>query len=98
MLALYLALAYITYASQGWYTYPFLDPGVDGENRGIVAGYSFAIVAGTIVIFGAVWGLIWIRRRVVGPGKRKLAKVRAEEYSAEVAMEEGKEDYGVRAM
>ena len=89
ILALYLALAYVTYASDGWYTYPFLDPGVNGENSGIVAGYSFAIAGGTVVIFAVVWGIIWVRRRVVGRDRRKLARSHSTD-STEITMEEAK--------
>lgn len=59
ILALYLALAYLTYASEGFYTYDFLDP---DNGDGSVAGYVFGILAAIIVIYGIVWCLIWIRR------------------------------------
>jgi hypothetical protein len=64
LLACYLALAYITQATQGFYTYSFLDPS-DGHS-GRVAGYVFGIAVGFVVLFGIVWGVIWLRRRLTG--------------------------------
>lgn len=58
ILALYLALAYITYATEGFYPYSFLDP---KKGSGRVAGYCFGILAAACIIFGVIWGLIWIR-------------------------------------
>lgn len=58
ILALYLALAYITYATEGFYPYSFLDP---KKGSGRVTGYCFGILAAACIIFGVVWGLIWIR-------------------------------------
>lgn len=63
ILALYLALAYITVATQGFYTYSFLDP---GRGKGRVVGYVFGILVAICVVFGLVWGLIWTRRWVTG--------------------------------
>lgn len=67
ILALYLCLAYITHAAQGWYTYAFLNP---ANGAGHVAGYVFGILAATIVIFFLVWVVIWLRRKVTGIGKK----------------------------
>lgn len=61
ILALYLALAYITFATQGFYTYSFLDP---GRGKGRLVGYVFGILVAICVIYGLVCGLIWTRRRV----------------------------------
>lgn len=58
LLALYLALAYITHATEGFYPYSFLDT---SKGSGRVAGYCFGILAAICVIFGVVWGLIWLR-------------------------------------
>ena len=57
----------MTYVTQGFYTYSFLDPGNGG---GLLAGYIIGIAAACVVIFVLVWGLIWIRRRFTGHGKR----------------------------
>lgn len=56
----YLAVAYITLASQGWYTYSFLDHDAVHE-RGYVAAYIFGIAVGIIIIFIVVWCLIKLR-------------------------------------
>lgn len=61
ILAGYLGVAFITLASQGWYTYSFLDHDEVG-GRGIVAGYVFGILVGTIIVFCIVWGIVWVRR------------------------------------
>lgn len=58
ILALYLALAYITYATEGFHPYSFLD---SKKGSGRVTGYCFGILAAACIIFGAVWGLVWIR-------------------------------------
>ncbi|KAL8937302.1 MAG: hypothetical protein Q9216_004490 [Gyalolechia sp. 2 TL-2023] len=59
LLALYLALAYLTYATAGFYPYSFLDP---ERGSGKLAGYIFGILAAACVIFGVVWVTIWLRR------------------------------------
>ncbi|KAL2161411.1 hypothetical protein VTH06DRAFT_7972 [Thermothelomyces fergusii] len=61
LLALYLALAYVTKATKGFYTYDFLDP---AKQHGLVAAYVFGIAAGCLVVFGAVWAVIWLRKYV----------------------------------
>ncbi|KAI1375417.1 hypothetical protein F4677DRAFT_137304 [Hypoxylon crocopeplum] len=58
LLALYLALSYVTYATKGFYTYSFLDPAATGN---LVAAYVFGIGAATVVIFGIAQGLRWLR-------------------------------------
>jgi hypothetical protein len=66
-LALYLALAYVTHATQGWYPYDFLDP---TNGKGLLCGYVFGILAGISVIFVVVWYVIrfrlWLTERVLG--------------------------------
>lgn len=59
LLALYLALAYLTHHTQGFYPYSFLDP---SRGSGRLAAYIFGILAAACVIFGVVWVLIWLRR------------------------------------
>jgi hypothetical protein len=68
VLALYLALAYVTAADKGFYTYSFLDPGRQG---GLVAAYVFGIAVGCLIIFGVVWGIIWLRKYIT---ETKLGK------------------------
>lgn len=58
LLACYLALAYITHATEGFYPYSFLDP---SKGSGRVIGYCFGILIASCIIFGIVWGVIWLR-------------------------------------
>jgi len=67
VLALYLALAYITHATQGFYVYSFLDP-EDGSGK--LAGYILGIAAAAIVVFSIVWGVVFLRRKLTRGGKR----------------------------
>ncbi|KAF9891040.1 hypothetical protein FE257_004975 [Aspergillus nanangensis] len=64
ILLLYVALAYLTNYTQGFYTYSFLNPGPHGEHSRSVTAYCFAILAAIIVIFALVWAAIWVRRRL----------------------------------
>ncbi|OAQ76500.1 alpha beta hydrolase fold-1 protein [Purpureocillium lilacinum] len=59
----YLAVAYVTLADQGFYTYSFLDHDAVG-GRGYVAAYAFGIAVAIVIIFGVAYGLIWLRRWV----------------------------------
>ncbi|KAI1821022.1 hypothetical protein F4861DRAFT_533270 [Xylaria intraflava] len=61
VLALYLGLAYVTFATQGFYTYHFLDAGAQGP---LVAAYVFGIAVGICLLFALVRGLVWARRWV----------------------------------
>lgn len=67
VLALYLALAYLTRATKGFYVYPFLDP---SQGAGRTAGYILGILLAVIVVFGLVYGVIalrvWITERKLG--------------------------------
>ncbi|KAI5798794.1 hypothetical protein EDC01DRAFT_15741 [Geopyxis carbonaria] len=80
-LALYLALAYVTHATQGFYTYGFLDP---NNGSATLCAYVFGIMAAIIVLFIAVWLLIWLRKWVCEsvfnmPGKTYNSKNSREE-------------------
>ncbi|CAG8119481.1 unnamed protein product [Penicillium nalgiovense] len=73
MLLLYLCVAYITHAAEGWYPYSFLDVGNHGQKSILVMGYCFGILAVVLVIFLVSWALIHLRRRLTH-GKIKRAK------------------------
>lgn len=60
LLALYLALAFLCHAIQGFYVYGFLDP---STGKGHVAGYCIGILVAACVIFGIVWFVIWLRNK-----------------------------------
>ncbi|KAE8350608.1 hypothetical protein BDV28DRAFT_35904 [Aspergillus coremiiformis] len=72
-LLLYVSLAYLTYHTEGFYTYSFLDPGGHGQNRARVAAYCFIILAAIVIIFVLTWCVIWVRRKLTG-GKVKRSK------------------------
>jgi len=59
LLALYLGLAYLTHATQGFYVYPFLD--LQKHSSGVVAGYIIGILIAAIIIFVIVRYLIALR-------------------------------------
>jgi len=58
LLALYLSLAYVTHATQGFYVYDFLNP---ANGRGVVAGACIGILAAMCVVFLIVHYLIMLR-------------------------------------
>lgn len=58
LLACYLALAYITHATEGFYPYSFLDP---STGNGRVTGYCFGILVAICVIFAIVGGVMLLR-------------------------------------
>ncbi|KXH53608.1 hypothetical protein CSIM01_08878 [Colletotrichum simmondsii] len=62
VLALYLALAYVTYYTQGFYTYDFLN--IDKNGSGKVAAYIIGIAVAGIVFYLIAKGLIWLREWV----------------------------------
>lgn len=59
ILALYLALAYLTKHTEGFYVYSFLDP---AGGKGKVAGYILGIAAGILIIFLLVRFAIVLRK------------------------------------
>ena len=73
-LAGYLGVAYITKATQGFYTYKFLDPKTDGS--GMVAAYVFGIAIGICILFaiiaGVHWVKVWFFERVIGIDKNQF--------------------------
>ncbi|KAF1989558.1 hypothetical protein K402DRAFT_349458 [Aulographum hederae CBS 113979] len=85
LLGLYLALAFITVATQHFYVYDFLDYRVSGARA--VAGYCFGILGGVIVVFGVVHGLVklrvWVTEGLLGMegkfGGRRRDRERDEE-------------------
>lgn len=81
----YLGVAFITLASQGWYTYSFLDHDKVG-GRGYVAAYVVGIAVGIVVIFVVVWGVVWLRRWVSEVKLGKMGKF-VDERRADVDVE-----------
>ncbi|KAJ5334786.1 hypothetical protein N7452_007189 [Penicillium brevicompactum] len=60
-LLFYLCVAYITFYTEGFYPYSFLNVGDHGQKSGLVTGYCFGILAAILVIFLVSWALIWLR-------------------------------------
>ncbi|CBX93645.1 hypothetical protein IAQ61_003536 [Plenodomus lingam] len=67
LLALYLSLAYLTYATQGFYTYSFLN--LQEHSSGIVAAYIVGILVAAIILFlivkCAILLRIWITEKLL---------------------------------
>jgi hypothetical protein len=59
LLALYLGLAYLTHATEGFYVYDFLN--LNEHSDGIVAAYIVGILVGSIVVFLIVRYVIMLR-------------------------------------
>lgn len=89
LLALYLALAYVTRATKGFYPYSFLDPGPEGPGgRGWVAAYCIIILVAAVVLFVIVkyviWARVWLTERKMGMDG-KFARKRGARGDAEMA-------------
>ncbi|KDR71903.1 hypothetical protein GALMADRAFT_253687 [Galerina marginata CBS 339.88] len=61
----YLGVAYITHATQGIYTYSFLDPKKQGKK---LAAYIVGIAVGQVIIFLIVFGVVRLRQRLTARG------------------------------
>jgi hypothetical protein len=72
ILALYLAVAFITYDTDHFYVYDFLD--IQKHGRGVVAGYIIAILVGSVLIFVIVHYLIWLRKWITETKMHKMGK------------------------
>jgi len=68
ILALYLALAYVTYATQRFYPYAFLNPAKEHDR---LAVYIIGIAVAGCVVFSLAKTIMWIRMRAVS---RKQAR------------------------
>jgi hypothetical protein len=62
MLGGYLGVAYITHATQGFYSYSFLDP---AKGRGRLAIYVVGIALAECILFVAVRGVCILRQRLI---------------------------------
>jgi len=57
----YLGVAYITHATQGFYTYSFLDPHIQ---HGFLAAYIVGFAVGEIIVFALARGVVVLRQRL----------------------------------
>ncbi|TDL21223.1 hypothetical protein BD410DRAFT_789978 [Rickenella mellea] len=62
LLAGYLGIAYITHATQGFYTYSFLDP---AKEHGKLAGWIVGIAVGGAIIFSITRTMCYLRERIL---------------------------------
>ena len=90
MLALYLALAYVTFYTQGFYTYGFLD--LRRNSSGVVAAYIIGILAAAIVLFLIVRYLILLRLWVT---EKKLGMTGKFSHRGTVRMADDEAEKGV---
>ncbi|KAI4636148.1 uncharacterized protein J4E92_000146 [Alternaria infectoria] len=80
LLALYLGLAYLTHATQGFYVYPFLD--LQKNSSGLVGAYIVGILVAAIIIFLIVRYLIVLRVFVTEKKLGKTGKTSTRQYAA----------------
>jgi len=66
----YLGVAYITHATQGFYTYSFLNPQKQGAK---LAAYIAGIAIGEVVVFLLVRGVVLLRERLFTRRARRKA-------------------------
>ncbi|KAF2631258.1 hypothetical protein BU25DRAFT_407781 [Macroventuria anomochaeta] len=90
LLALYLALAYVTFYTQDFYTYEFLD--LRKNSSGIVGAYIIGILVAAIVIFLVVKYLIMLRVWVT---EKKLGKTGKFSHRGTVTMANEEAEKGV---
>ncbi|PGH31478.1 hypothetical protein GX50_05720 [[Emmonsia] crescens] len=98
ILALYLGVAYITHATQGFWVYPFLNPGPSGRYSPRVVGYIFAVVAAQIFVFSVVWFLSFLRVRLVSSKGPKWAKAGDEAWNVRRGVANGDAEEGTETM
>ncbi|KAJ3861031.1 hypothetical protein EV359DRAFT_47993 [Lentinula novae-zelandiae] len=60
ILALYLALAYVTHATQGFYPYSFLNP---STSHSLLAGYIIGIAVAACIVFTLAKTIMWARTK-----------------------------------
>jgi hypothetical protein len=82
---MYLGLAYVTYATQGFYVYSFLNP----SKGAILAAYIVGILVGAIIVFAIANGVKWGLARCTTAKKRDDWRERHEMRQRDV--EQGKE-------
>ncbi|KAB5591272.1 hypothetical protein CTheo_5275 [Ceratobasidium theobromae] len=89
LLGCYLGVAYITHATQGFYTYSFLDPKKQGAT---LAAYIVGIAAAAVVIFAIVWGITTVRNRIWRKSEQEKYGLRGGSYDKEFMLKERHEE------
>ncbi|EEH42918.1 hypothetical protein PABG_12297 [Paracoccidioides brasiliensis Pb03] len=82
LLVLYLGVAYLTRATQGFFVYPFLNPDSSGRGSGRVTGYVFGVAGILVLLFGFVWVLSYLRMRFLSKNRTKWSKADTEAWAA----------------
>jgi hypothetical protein len=95
ILALYLGLVYLTYGTQHFFVYDFLDNRL--HSHGVVAGYCIGILVGSIIIFLIVRYAIWLRVWVTETKLGKMGKMSTRRGQRLISPEEGR-DVGMREL
>jgi len=85
---MYLGVAYITHATQGFYTYSFLDP---QKEHGLLAAYIVGIAVGECIVFAIIWGLCWSRERIANHFGRGVGSERPEALGMREEIDEWEE-------
>jgi hypothetical protein len=85
LLALYLGLAYLTHATEGFYVYGFLD--LQANSSGVVAAYIVGILVAAIIFFLIIRYLIMLRVWVTESKLGKIGKFSARRDEAMVTEE-----------
>ncbi|KAG8925410.1 hypothetical protein FRC01_010239 [Tulasnella sp. 417] len=70
----YIGVAYITHATQGFYTYSFLDP---SHGTGKLVGYIVGIPVAAIIILAIIKGVCWVRDKIFA---RRAPRPQDDEY------------------
>ena len=84
---MYLGVAYITYATQGFYVYNFLNPGIEHAK---LAAYIVGILVGCIIIFAIVNFVAGTLKRVTTAKLYERWRERYEMNQREDNLESGK--------
>ncbi|EAU87190.1 hypothetical protein CC1G_10469 [Coprinopsis cinerea okayama7 len=71
LLGSYLGVAYITYETQGFYTYSFLDPSEDGSGK-LLPAYVIGIAVGQCILFTVVHFIAVLRQKLAAKYKRVI--------------------------
>lgn len=84
---MYLGLAFVTYETEGFYVYSFLD--MQKNSGGIVAAYIVGILVAAIIVFLIVKYLIMLRVWVTEKKMGKMGKLSARDIRRRPMDEEG---------
>lgn len=96
LLAMYLGLAYLTYYTEGFYVYSFLN--LQKNSGGIVAAYIVGILVAAIVVFLIVKYVIMLRVWVTEKKMGKMGKLSTRDVRRRHIDEEGEAHYPLHSV